>query len=207
MSEPEKSPGSTHKETLLLEGMNQLFAHGYHGMTIGGVLDVAGVPKGSFYHHFASKEAFAVAVIDRYGGFHQHQLRKAAASSTLSTAELLTGYFRELVRLFLGSGYRHGDLVGKLATEVTSSSPPLRAKLAELVRDWRRELEDLLAEGVAAGDVREDLSVTDLSAAVHALFDGAFVVALSTRDPEALEAITSAVEDVITGNSAPDSAL
>ena len=46
----------THKERLLRQGTKLFYAQGFHGTTVDAILASAGVPKGSFYHHFGSKD-------------------------------------------------------------------------------------------------------------------------------------------------------
>src|SRR5512134_2758996 len=54
------------KERLLEAGLAMLLERGYHDLGIQPLLEATGVPKGSFYHHFASKEDYALQVIDLY---------------------------------------------------------------------------------------------------------------------------------------------
>ncbi|PTM87759.1 TetR/AcrR family transcriptional regulator [Mycoplana dimorpha] len=54
------------KERMLNARLSMLLRHGFNDLGIKAVLKQTGVPKGSFYHHFASKEDFALQVIGRY---------------------------------------------------------------------------------------------------------------------------------------------
>jgi TetR/AcrR family transcriptional repressor of nem operon len=202
--EPGGSANLPHREALLREGLNQFSAHGYHGTAVDGLLEASGVPKGSFYHHFGSKESFAAVVLDYYGGLHRDRLAAWASRTGLSTSDLLSGYFAELSRVVVGSDFRNADLSGKLATEIASTSDPLRHRIARLARDWRAQLEQILVAGQARGDVRTDRDVTDLSAAIHASVDGAFVVAASTRREGSLAAVASAIVSLIAAGASPN---
>jgi TetR/AcrR family transcriptional repressor of nem operon len=186
-----------HREKLLREGLNQLLEHGYHATTIDRLLAVSGVPKGSFYHHFGSKEDFVVEVLRSYGGFHQRRLAAWAEIDHLSTADLLGGYFDELSGTFIRSGYCSSDLVAKLATEVAGTSARLRAQMDHFIDAWRSQVEGILVEGQERGDVRPDRPVGDLSAAVSALVHGSFVVGTSTRSQQSLVAVRSAIADLV----------
>lgn len=190
-------PRTSHRDALLREGLNQLFIHGYHGTTVDGLLDVTGVPKGSFYHHFGDKESFVVAVLRRYDHFHQRLLEKWSSREELSTAQMLSGYFGDLVDHFVSSGFTHVDLIGKLATEIANGSESIRVTLAEQLGRWRTTVEQILRDGQSRGDVRTDRDVAELSATINAYIEGAFVVAQSTRDERGLETVSAAIAESI----------
>ena len=54
------------KDRMLKAGLSMLLRHGYNDLGVQAVLRETGTPKGSFYHHFASKEDFALQVVERY---------------------------------------------------------------------------------------------------------------------------------------------
>ena len=56
------------KELLLAKGAEILHRKGFHDSGIQEVLEATGVPKGSFYYYFKSKEDFGLQVIDIYAG-------------------------------------------------------------------------------------------------------------------------------------------
>lgn len=181
----------SHKERLLRQGMKSFYASGFHGTTVDAILAASGVPKGSFYHHFGSKDAFGLAVLDRYMQLQLDALANWAGAERLSTTEKLTGYFAELTSAFVGSGFRRACLAGKFSTELAADSEPFRERLDTALAEWHRALTDLLRAGQRRGDVRKDRSAEELSYSVLALVQGAFVVALSVRDPRALEAVSA----------------
>ena len=53
------------KEQILDAGMKALLEKGFNGVGVQEITAAAGVPKGSFYHHFARKEALGAEVNDR----------------------------------------------------------------------------------------------------------------------------------------------
>jgi TetR/AcrR family transcriptional regulator, transcriptional repressor for nem operon len=146
----------SHKERLLRQGTKLFYAQGFHGTTVDAVLSSAGVPKGSFYHHFGSKDAFGQAVLDRYMQFQSDLFDKWAVKKDLSTADKLTGYFKELSQLFVKSGFQRACLTGKFSTEVAASSDLFRGQLADQIRAWKSKIVELLRQGQAVGDVRGD---------------------------------------------------
>lgn len=187
----------THKERLLRQGMKSFYASGFHGTTVDAILAASGVPKGSFYHHFGSKDAFGLAVLDRYMHMQLDALAKWADDQTLSTTDKLTGYFTELTQAFVGSGFQRACLAGKFSTELAADSAPFRDRLTVALSAWHRALSELLRAGQQHGDVRNDRSAEELSHSVLALIQGAFVIALSARDTRALDAVRASFGPLI----------
>src|SRR5574343_1401956 len=62
------------RELLLRAGLETLTEKGFATAGLDEILGRVGVPKGSFYHYFASKEAFGLALIQRYGDFFAHKI-------------------------------------------------------------------------------------------------------------------------------------
>jgi hypothetical protein len=54
------------REELIEVGLKQIHSAGYTATGINQILELADVPKGSFYHHFASKDAFAKEILEHY---------------------------------------------------------------------------------------------------------------------------------------------
>lgn len=187
----------SHKERLLRQGMKLLYANGFHGTTVDALLAASGVPKGSFYHHFGSKDAFAQAVLQRYARSQTELLDRWADDDELCTADRLSGYFREMSRAFVGSDYQRACLAGKLSTEVAATSELFRGELDQDLRRWRHRIAALLEDGRQRGDVRDDRDPRDLADSVLALIQGAFVIALSTHDEHSLDAVAATIRGVV----------
>ena len=65
---------------LLIEaGAKVMLSKGYNNTGIQEIVKLVGVPKGSFYHYFESKEAFALAVIEKFDQAHRSKLTRASA--------------------------------------------------------------------------------------------------------------------------------
>jgi TetR/AcrR family transcriptional repressor of nem operon len=187
----------THKERLLRHGMKLFYAQGFHGTTVDAILASAGVPKGSFYHHFGSKDVFGQAVLDRYMQFQIDLFHKWAVKKNLSTSAKLVGYFKEISQIFVKSGYQRACLVGKFSTEVAAASDSFREQLGTQMQQWKASIVELLAAGQADGDVRQDRTAEDLADAVLSLIQGSLVIALSTRDKHTLATVGTTIKSVV----------
>lgn len=160
------------KQSICAVGEKLFALHGYSAVGIKLILDEVGIPKGSFYHYFASKEAFAVAVVEQY--FSQRILLTAIDPSVNFKANLsivLNGYHQLLDELFSGDAPR-GCLMGNLLVEVGSQSPLLQQTLTHLYQQWLNLLSEFIQQGQQQGHIRADLSAPILASVFWSNWQG-----------------------------------
>lgn len=177
--------------------MRSFYALGFHGTTVDAILESAEVPKGSFYHHFGSKESFAQVVLEQYMQFQLDLIAKWAERDDLSTYEQVEGYFDELVSGFVRSGYERACLAGKLSTELAASSGTFREQLNDGFARWKTAIVAMLSRGQDRGDIRKDRAADDLATTVLVLLQGGFVLALSDHDGGSLESVRTTLATVM----------
>ena len=89
------------KEKLIQAGLKTLLEKGFNGVGVQEITEVAGVPKGSFYNHFESKDALGVEIVERYG---MGSTRRAVLiDKTVSPLERLRTHFAALNDMFIAS--------------------------------------------------------------------------------------------------------
>src|ERR1700760_1560291 len=88
------------REHLLEVGLERLRSTGYTATGVKEILDLAAVPKGSFYHYFSSKEAFVSEVLDRYATSESLRWQRIFGDQTKSPLTRLRQYFDELIAVY-----------------------------------------------------------------------------------------------------------
>lgn len=165
-------------------------AQGYDGAGIGPILAEAGVPKGSFYHYFASKEDFVLAIIDDYEARYR-ELREALLDARPEDPlGALLEYFRVLGQEFETSFPAGGCLYGILSQGMAARSARLRGRLARALHDWQEAVARSIASARAAGQIAPMRAVSGMDPAASAallidLYEGAIVRAKAEGSPEA----------------------
>jgi TetR/AcrR family transcriptional repressor of nem operon len=136
------------------------------------ILDEVGIPKGSFYHYFASKEAFAAAVAEYY---FQQRIQPIAIDPSVNfktnLSTVLNGYHQLIDELFSGSEPR-GCLMGNLMVEVSTQSPLLHQTLGELYDQWLSLLSELFQQGQQQGHIRADIPASTLASVFWSNWQG-----------------------------------
>ncbi len=141
------------RERLLEVGVAALIEKGFHAAGLTEILAAAGVPKGSFYHHFRSKEDFGVAIVDHCGDQHRERLRAALHAGEGSPRARLRAHFQACRDHYVDRGLRRECLVSKLGLEVAALSPPIRAAIRATLDRWRALVADGIRDAQAAGEV------------------------------------------------------
>ncbi|WP_407571920.1 TetR family transcriptional regulator C-terminal domain-containing protein [Deinococcus altitudinis] len=144
------------RERLLEAGLDTLHRQSFNGTAVQDITQAAGVPKGSFYNHFESKEALGVAVVQRYmqrRGRH----RAVLADQSLTPLDRILRYFSDLAEWAAENGYERGCLIGNFATELSGQSPAIRQELTSSIQEWVQVLAAVISEAQQTGQVSHEL--------------------------------------------------
>jgi TetR/AcrR family transcriptional repressor of nem operon len=117
------------KQTLL-DVAKLLVSHkGFSAVGLNEVLQMAQVPKGSFYHYFGSKDAFGVALLDGYFETYLQDMADIFTTTGLSERQKLDRYWQQWIENQTGENEARKCLAVKLGAEVADLSEPMRLAL------------------------------------------------------------------------------
>lgn len=139
---PPKRPEETFetRELLLRAGLEALTEKGFAATGIDEVLKRVGVPKGSFYHYFDSKEAFGAALIDRYASYFARKLERHFRDESMRPLERIKAFVDDAQAGMARHDFRRGCLIGNLGQEMAALPESFRARLSAVFDDWERRL-------------------------------------------------------------------
>lgn len=186
------------REALLDAGMTIMLEKGYTNAGIAEILQVVGVPKGSFYHYFESKEDFALAIIARTADAYSQRMSGTLGNSSLKPINRLKKYFQEAQADMVKKECRKGCLIGNLSQEMADQSETLRDALTAVLRNGRAALTACIAEAQKEGEIRNDRSAAELARVIQFSWTGAMLLSKTEKNPESLDAFNRLVfEDVL----------
>lgn len=183
----------TTKERILEAAEGLMLEKSFHSVGLSEILAAVKVPKGSFYHHFESKEQFGVELLKHYVAGSTEYKRNLLLSQTPEPDPLqrLLTYLESNVANVLANHGRCPCLVVKLSSEVADFSEPMRDVLARGVQQWTALYEELIQEGISKGVMKPTLPPALLAPLIVDLWTGAMHRATVTRNVTPLrEAIT-----------------
>lgn len=175
------------REILLQAGVEILAEKGFSATGIDEILRRVGVPKGSFYHFFASKEAFGVALVRRYGELLSHKLERNLGNEALPPLERLRGFVAESRARMALHGFRRGCLVGNLGQETGCLPGSFRQLLARVFADWQGQVAACLEAARERGELAAGADCQRLAACFWIGWEGAVLRAKLEASPEPLD--------------------
>ena len=181
---PPKVDGSRRatRERLVRAGIEILTEQGFASTGIDAVLKRVGVPKGSFYHYFSSKEAFGSAVIEGYADYFARKLDRWLLDETRAPLDRLRDFVADGKAGLRRFEFRRGCLIGNLGQELGGTHDALREPLESVFRDWQGRVTACLEQAAAAGDIAPDADCARLAEIFWIGWEGAILRAKLVRD-------------------------
>ena len=165
----------------------ELFSRqGYNATGIQAITDHAGVPKGSFYHYFASKEAFGLALIERYAHFFARKLDRHLLRAELTPLARVQAFVDDAQAGMARYDYRRGCLIGNLGQEMGALPESFRAQLQAVFADWQARLAACLRLAQQAGEMSATADAEQLAAFFWIGWEGAVLRAKLAQSAEPL---------------------
>ncbi|RUL85709.1 TetR/AcrR family transcriptional regulator [Tautonia sociabilis] len=181
------------REALLEVGRKVFLERGYHAAGLEAMLKAAGVPKGSFYYYFGSKEDFGLAVIDSFVRESSGELDELLGDRSLAPLDRLRCYFDRAADRFEAGRCRSGCLVGKLSQEMAEQSEAFRERLSEVLDSWADRIGACLAEAQGLGHLRRDIDPRALAELLADGWQGALLRAKTLQSPRPLRSFLEVI--------------
>ena len=179
-------PRANVREQLLSAGLSTLHGRGFNATSVQDITEAAGVPKGSFYNHFESKEALGIEAVRAY--LERSAARLDALKDPNVPALLrLRQYFAGLNELFGRDGSMSGCLLGNFGSELSGQSALIRRRVAEAFEQQAGAIEVAIAEAQKAGEIPNDIPPKSLASFLINSWQGAMMRAKVEQDRAPLD--------------------
>ncbi|AKH21162.1 TetR/AcrR family transcriptional regulator [Sedimenticola thiotaurini] len=174
-----------------------ILGKGFTAVGLSELLAAAGVPKGSFYHYFKSKEAFGEALLEDYFTDYEARLRTLLKSGQGSGAERLMQYWQLWLETQSGEGTAGKCLAVKLGSEVSDLSESMRTALERGTSRIIQLISECIEEGQADGSLPGNLDAANSALTLYNLWLGATVLTKIRHDQTALEAAMATTRQLL----------
>ncbi|MCF8210076.1 MAG: TetR/AcrR family transcriptional regulator [Rhodoferax sp.] len=169
------------RRALVWCGTELLTERGFQVTGIEEVLKRVGVPKGSFYHFFKSKDEFGAAVIENYVAFYARKMDSIFNNTELSALNRLKEFVQNAKRGMVKFEFRRGCLIGNLGQELASLDNNFREQLEAVLVSWEARVTACLEEAIRCGEIAAGNNAHALSRFFWIGWEGAILRSKLTR--------------------------
>ena len=173
------------KRKLLDAALHVIRAKGYAGTSVDDICREAGVTKGSFFHHFKSKDELAVAATEHWTGVTGNLFANAPFRSIANPRERVLAYIDFRAALIEGNPELPDFtcLLGTMVQETYETHPDIRDAYNQSILTHARTVAQDLAEAKALHAPDASWSPLDVALFTQAAIQGAFILAKAQHDP------------------------
>ncbi|WFL69227.1 TetR/AcrR family transcriptional regulator [Pantoea sp. X85] len=185
------------RDHILATGQRIMAGKGFSAVGLNEILTDAGVPKGSFYHYFSSKEAFGVDMLARYFDDYLAELDATLSEPGLTMAQRLMNYWQLWRESQSFSDCQGKCLAVKLGAEVADLSDSMRGTLQTGTAGIIARLADALEAGVEEGSLSIDDKPSRVAESLYQLWVGASVMVKIVRNTGPFDSAMSMTQKII----------
>jgi TetR/AcrR family transcriptional regulator, transcriptional repressor for nem operon len=131
-----RQPVRSNRDRIVDSAWELFWLRGYHATSIADIAQLAGLPKGSIYNYFASKEALVLVVLGRLKYQTETELRLKVLQGTLSPSDIVQRLLDHYLELYARLEYGRGDPLGGRMAELADTHPRLAEQLRPLQQAW-----------------------------------------------------------------------
>jgi len=164
-----------------------ILGKGFAAAGLNEILSAAGVPKGSFYHYFKSKEQFGDEMLKDYFEQYMIQLDAMLSQGEGGAAQHLLAYFQAWLDTQSSDTTADKCMVVKLSAEVADLSELMRVTLRNGTDRVIARLAECVADGMRHGEFAASLDAESITYEIYYMWLGATLLTKINHTREPLE--------------------
>lgn len=188
------------RQHLLDAGYKLIVSRGFSCVGLAGILQSAGVPKGSFYHYFKSKEQFGEEIIKSYFREYLVNLEEIFRPGESSACNRLMHYWQRWIETQSDACVDQKCLVVKLSAEVADLSEPMRLALLKGASLVVERIARCIEEGIDDGSIVK-LNAKITAELLYNMWLGAALISKLQRNPDGLHQAMRTTTSILTSNT------
>jgi len=177
-------PRHDSKTKLLNAALHVIRAKGYTATRVEDICEAAGVTKGSFFHHFKTKEELALEAAAYFSSTADTIFSAAPYRSLPDPLDRLLGYVDFRKAILMGELPQFTCLLGTMVQEVYETHPLIREACDRYIRAHAAAIESDIAEAMAKYGPRAEWTAESLALYTQAVIQGAFILAKAHQSAE-----------------------
>lgn len=170
------------REQIVDAAVERFHTRGFNGAGVKDITDAAGVPKGSFYNHFSSKEDLAVVALEKYGVSRRLQ---DLEDTSVDPLVRLRSHFEFLRDEIVELKCTRGCLFGDFGNEIVDHSEVIREAVRKSLQRWSTAVSTTIREAQEAGTISADIDADLMARFILNAWEGTLISARADRSTDA----------------------
>lgn len=185
------------KDHIIRAGLELMKVYGYNGTGVKDIVDAAGVPKGSFYNYFESKESFAIDALETVADDDYRIGRQLLSAGGTSPLGQLQYFFEQNALRLSADEFRIGCFFGNLGQEMSDSNEVIREKVKLVLKRNTQHIRELLDEAKDAGEIKQTAQTDIMAEFIFNAWEGTLLRMKASRSRESLDAFLEMLPKVV----------
>ncbi len=183
---------------LLDKGMALLWSKGYNATSVNDIVKEAGIPKGSFYFYFESKEDFAVKAIERYFTLMFTPAREILENKSISPKQRLLDFheFRHSI-LKNEMDCKMGCMACNLGSEMAEHNEKIRTAILEKEQLVLSIITEVIQEAQDYGEIDNSMNAKDIAAFIEDAGKGAMVSMKEMKSSYPIDNLMNIIRNIL----------
>lgn len=173
------------REKLLNSAFCEMHRQGFQGASIANILDSTGLTKGALYHHFPTKHAIGLAVIDEIIAPHLEALIFTPLRTSENPVQTLLEVISNLEANMGEEGIMLGCPLNNLMQEMSPLDEAFRHRLNSVLEIWQQCIRGALDHGQKHGLIKADVDSQAVALFIVSAWEGCFSIAKNKQSPAA----------------------
>lgn len=185
------------KLEIIEKGFEIIHLKGYNATGVKEIVDAAGIPKGSFYNYFESKEDFVIQVLQYFADRSNTAMGESLRDRSLPPLQRIEKYYKDSIKYFRERDFTLGCFGGNLCIEMGDISLPIGSATEAFFERLESVLFSCLQEAQDAGDLAKDKNIDKLAKFIFNSWSGAVLRMKASRSPEPLNIFMEMLTEVL----------
>ncbi len=163
-------------DSLLEKGMELLWSKGYNATSVNDIVKLVGIPKGSFYFYFDSKEDFTVKAIEKYFSIMFTPAKEILQNKTVSPKQRLLDFHEYRVSVLKNEmDCKMGCMACNLGSEMAEHNEKIRNAILTKEQLVLSLITEVIQEAQDYGEIDSAMAAGDIAAFIEDAGKGAMV--------------------------------
>lgn len=175
------------KNHLLSSGMDLMHLYGYAATSVDDIVKAAGIPKGSFYNFYKSKELFAIDAMNLFSSWTLEKYNHIPQGDKMTAREKLIKIFMLSAKELKQSGFSKGCFIGNMAQEVGDTNPVMRQNIESCFLQLKQGILELIKQGIKDKSILANSKPEKLADFILNSYEGALLRMKTVKSSEPLD--------------------